>query len=55
MKGRNIILIVILALVLILGGCGCSGYNRLVSQDEVVKKEWANVHTKGVLTLYQTW
>src|SRR5687768_16390427 len=45
MKGRNIFLIVIIALILILGGCGCSGYNRLVGQDETVKKAWANVQT----------
>jgi LemA protein len=45
MKGRNLTLIVILALVLILGGCGCSGYNRLVGQDEAVKKSWNNVQS----------
>ena len=45
MKGRNIVLIVIIAFILILGGCGCSGYNNLVSQDETVKKAWANVQT----------
>ncbi|HEX6181084.1 MAG TPA: LemA family protein [Chitinophagaceae bacterium] len=45
MKGRNIVLIVIIALILIVGGCGCSGYNNLVSQDETVKKAWANVET----------
>ncbi|HYF30475.1 MAG TPA: LemA family protein [Chitinophagaceae bacterium] len=45
MKGRNLVLIVIVALILILGGCGCSGYNRLVGQDESVKKAWANVQS----------
>ncbi len=45
MKGRNIILIVIIAFILILGGCGCNGYNKLVGQDETVKKAWANVQT----------
>jgi LemA protein len=45
MKGRNLTLIVILALILILGGCGCSGYNRLVGQDEAVKKSWNNVQS----------
>lgn len=45
MKGRNITLIIILALVLLLGGCGCSGYNRLVGQDEAVKKAWNNVQS----------
>lgn len=45
MKGRNLTLIIILALVLILGGCGCSGYNKLVGQDEAVKKSWNNVQS----------
>jgi LemA protein len=45
MKGRNLTLIIILALILILGGCGCSGYNKLVVQDETVKKAWNNVQS----------
>lgn len=45
MKGRNITLIIILGLVLLLGGCGCSGYNRLVGQDEAVKRSWNNVQS----------
>lgn len=45
MNGRNITLIIILAIVLILGGCGCSGYNRLVGYDESVKKAWNNVQS----------
>src|SRR5215213_1625974 len=45
MKGRNLTLIIILGLVLLLGGCGCSGYNRLVGQDEAVKKSWNNVQS----------
>jgi LemA protein len=42
---RNLTLIVILALVLILGGCGCSSYNGLVSSDQSVKNSWSNVET----------
>src|SRR5436189_5526237 len=45
MKSRNIILIVILAAVLLIGGCGCGGYNGLVTQDENVKKSWNNVQS----------
>ncbi|HEY0678749.1 MAG TPA: LemA family protein [Chitinophagaceae bacterium] len=45
MKGRNITLIIILAAVLLIGGCGCSGYNNLVGQDEAVKKAWNNVQS----------
>lgn len=45
MSTKNLTLIVVAALVLILGGCGCKGYNGLVKQDEVVKKAWANVES----------
>ena len=45
MNTKNLTLIVIAALVLILGGCGCSGYNGLVQQDETVKKAWNNVQS----------
>lgn len=47
MKGtRNLTLLIVLALVLILGVWGCSGYNGLVKQDENVKKAWNNVNTE---------
>lgn len=46
MKSSNLILIIILAAILILGGCGCGQYNGLVQQDEVVKKTWANVQSE---------
>jgi LemA protein len=45
MKGRNLTLIIIVVAILLLGGCGCSGYNRLVGQDETVKKAWNNVQS----------
>jgi LemA protein len=45
MKSRNLILIVIIGLVLLVGGCGCSGYNTMVNQDESVKAKWANVQS----------
>ena len=45
MKSRNLIIIVVLAFVLILGGCGCSGYNSMVSLDENVKAKWGNVQS----------
>ena len=45
MKSRNIVLIAILAFILILGGCSCSGYNKMVSLDENVKAKWANVQS----------
>ncbi len=45
MKTRNLALIVILALVLVLGGCGCSSYNNLIRGDQGVKSSWSNVET----------
>jgi LemA protein len=45
MKTGTITLIVIIAVILILGGCGCSGYNSMVNLDENVKTKWANVQS----------
>jgi len=45
MSTRNIVLIVIVGLILLLGGCGCSGYNGLVQMDQNVKGKWANVES----------
>jgi len=45
MSTKNLTLIVIAALVLLLGGCGCIGYNGLVTLDETVKNKWANVES----------
>jgi len=42
---KNLALIVILALVLILGGCGCNSYNGLVTADQSVKNSLGNVET----------
>lgn len=43
MNTRNLTLIIILAVILLFGGCACTGYNGLVNQDENVKKAWSNV------------
>ena len=45
MKSRNLVIIVILVGILILGGCGCGGYNKMVSLDENVKAKWSNVQS----------
>lgn len=45
MKTRNLGLIIIIAAVLILGGCGCSSYNGLVTGDQTVQTAWSNVET----------
>lgn len=45
MKSRNLVLIVVVVFILILGGCGCNGYNKMVNLDENVKKSWNNVQS----------
>src|SRR6476660_4313447 len=42
---KNLTLIIILAAILILGGCGCGSYNGLVQQDEAVKNSWHKVQS----------
>jgi len=46
MKSKSIVIIAILAVIVILGGCACKGYNGIVKEDENVKKVWANVQTE---------
>ena len=43
---RNLTIIVILALILVLGGCGCSSYNGLVGADQSVKNASGNVEAQ---------
>ena len=43
---KNIGLIVVLVALLFLGGCGCSGYNNMVKQDQDVKGKWGNVQSE---------
>jgi LemA protein len=45
MKSRYLVLIVIGVFILILGGCGCNGYNKMINLDEDVKAKWANVQS----------
>ncbi len=45
MKTGTIVLIIIVAVILLFGGCGCSGYNNMVNLDENVKNKWANVQS----------
>ncbi len=46
MKTRNLTLIIILAVILIFGGCACNGYNTLVKLDENTKGKWGNVQSE---------
>ncbi len=43
---KNVGLIVVILALLLLGGCGCSGYNTMVSQDQNVKGKWGNVQSE---------
>lgn len=45
MKTGTITLIIIVLAILLLGGCGCGGYNSMVKLDENVKAKWANVQS----------
>ena len=45
MSTKYLTLIVVVLFILILGGCGCSGYNGLVGADQGVKTAWSNVET----------
>lgn len=47
MKGvKNLGILIVVAILLIFGVWGCSGYNGLVKQDETVKQAWNNVNTE---------
>lgn len=45
MNTKNLTLIVVVVFILLLGGCGCNAYNRLVQVDQGVKTSWSNVET----------
>lgn len=45
MKSRNLVWIIVIGLILLLGGCGCTGYQSMVRLDENVKAKWANVQS----------
>src|SRR5688572_30415225 len=46
MKSRNLTLIVIIALILILGGCGCGSYNSMNTSRQQVNESWSNVQNQ---------
>ena len=45
MSTKYLTLIGIAVFILLLGGCGCNGYNSLVTLDEGVGNSWANVQS----------
>ncbi len=46
MKTSHIVLIAIVAVIVLVGGCATSTYNNLVSQDETVTRAWSDVQTQ---------
>lgn len=46
MNSKTLTLIVIIGVILLLGGCGCSGYNKMVGLDQNVKAKWGNVQSE---------
>ena len=46
MNSKNLTLIIILVVIVLLGGCGCSGYNNMVQLDENVKGKIGNVQSE---------
>jgi LemA protein len=46
MSTKNLTLLVVVVFILLLGGCGCSGYNNMVKLDETVKGQWGNVQSE---------
>ena len=46
MNSKNLGMIVVIGLLLLLGGCGCGGYNTMVNQDQNVKSKWGNVQSE---------
>ena len=46
MNSRNLTLIIILAVILILGGCACTSYNGLINVDQQVKTASSNIETQ---------
>jgi LemA protein len=46
MKKSTLVIVIILAIVVIFGGCGFTKYNYLVRQDETVKNKWGQVESQ---------
>ena len=46
MNTRNLTLIIILAVILLFGGCACGRYNGMVTADQTVQNMWGDVQTQ---------
>ena len=46
MNSKNLVIIFIIAVLVLLVGCGGCGYNGLINQDETVKNAWNKVQSE---------
>lgn len=46
MKKNTLVILIIIAVIVILGGCGVSKYNKIVGLDETVKTSWGTVQSQ---------
>ncbi|UPK71037.1 LemA family protein [Chitinophaga filiformis] len=46
MKKNTLVILIIIAVIVILGGCGVSKYNSIVGLDEAVKTSWGTVQSQ---------
>jgi LemA protein len=45
LKTSSIVIIIVLAIIVLLGGCTYNAYNGLIRSDQEVKNSWSNVET----------
>ncbi|QHS62256.1 LemA family protein [Chitinophaga agri] len=46
MKKSTLVIVIIIAVVVLFGGCGISKYNKIVNLDESVKTSWGTVQSQ---------
>jgi LemA protein len=46
MNSRNLTLIIIVAAIVLIGGCGCNSYNSMNTQRQQVNEAWSNVENQ---------
>lgn len=46
MKKSTLVIVIIIAIVVLFGGCGISKYNKIVNLDESVKTSWGTVQSQ---------
>jgi LemA protein len=46
MKKNTLVILIVIAVIVLLGGCGVSKYNSIVGLDEAVKTSWGTVQSQ---------